>query len=72
MRLLLPGSRIETNWGMTPRDVVTWFDPAREPDLESLEEGIDMDTTTLIRVAAGVLFMVILVVLIQRRRTRVK
>jgi hypothetical protein len=31
-----------------------------------------MDTTTLIRIVAGVLFVVILVVLIQRRRTRVK
>jgi hypothetical protein len=72
LRLLLPGSRIYTNWEMTPRDVVTWFDPARDIDLESLEEGIDMDTTTMIRVVAGVLFVVIMVVLIQRRRTRVK
>jgi len=31
-----------------------------------------MDTTILIRVIAGVLFAVILVVLVQRRRTRVK
>ena len=31
-----------------------------------------MDTTTLIRIVAGVLFAVVLVVLIQRRRTRVK
>lgn len=31
-----------------------------------------MDSTTMIRVVAGVLFVVILVVLIQRRRTRVK
>jgi hypothetical protein len=31
-----------------------------------------MDNTTLIRVIAGVLFVVILIVLIQRRRTRVK
>jgi hypothetical protein len=31
-----------------------------------------MDTTTMIRVVAGVLFVVIMVVLIQRRRTRVK
>jgi hypothetical protein len=31
-----------------------------------------MDSTTLIRVAAGVLFVVILIVLVQRRRTRVK
>ncbi len=31
-----------------------------------------MDTTTLIRVVAGVLFVIVLVILIQRRRTRVK
>ncbi len=31
-----------------------------------------MDNVTLIRVVAGVLFVVVLVVLIQRRRTRVK
>jgi tetrahydromethanopterin S-methyltransferase subunit F len=30
-----------------------------------------MDSTTLIRVIAGVLFAVVLVVLIQRRRTKV-
>jgi hypothetical protein len=31
-----------------------------------------MDTTVLIRVVSGVLVVIILVVLIQRRRTRVK
>jgi hypothetical protein len=31
-----------------------------------------MDTTTLIRVIAGVLAVIILVILVQRRRTRVK
>ncbi len=31
-----------------------------------------MDSTTIIRVVAGVLFVVFLIVLIQRRRTRVK
>ncbi len=31
-----------------------------------------MDSTTIIRVLAGVLAVVILVILIQRRRTRVK
>jgi hypothetical protein len=31
-----------------------------------------MDSTTLIRVVAGVLFVVVLVILVQRRRTRVK
>ena len=31
-----------------------------------------MDGTTLIRVIAGVLFVIVLVILIQRRRTRVK
>jgi hypothetical protein len=31
-----------------------------------------MDSTTLIRVVSGVLFVIVLVVLIQRRRTRVK
>jgi high-affinity Fe2+/Pb2+ permease len=31
-----------------------------------------MDTTTIVRVVAGVLFVIVLVILIQRRRTRVK
>jgi hypothetical protein len=31
-----------------------------------------MDSTTIIRVVAGVLFLIVLIVLIQRRRTRVK
>lgn len=31
-----------------------------------------MGETTLIRVVAGVLFVIVLVILIQRRRTRVK
>jgi len=31
-----------------------------------------MDSTMLIRIVAGVLFVAVLVVLIQRRRTRVK
>jgi hypothetical protein len=31
-----------------------------------------MDSTTIIRVVAGVLFVIVLIVLIQRRRTRVK
>jgi hypothetical protein len=31
-----------------------------------------MESTTLIRVIAGVLFVVVVIVLIQRRRTRVK
>jgi hypothetical protein len=31
-----------------------------------------MDGTTIIRVVAGVLFVIVLVVLIQRRRTQVK
>jgi hypothetical protein len=31
-----------------------------------------MDSTTLIRAVSGVLFVIVLVVLIQRRRTRVK
>jgi hypothetical protein len=34
--------------------------------------GFKMDSTTLIRVVAGVLFVVVLVILVQRRRTRVK
>jgi hypothetical protein len=36
------------------------------------EGGVDMDSTTIIQVTAGVMFVVILLVLIQRRRTRVK
>jgi hypothetical protein len=31
-----------------------------------------MDSTTIIRIVAGVLFVIVLVLLIQRRRTRVK
>ena len=31
-----------------------------------------MDSTTIVRVLAGVLFVIVLIVLIQRRRTRVK
>lgn len=31
-----------------------------------------MDTTTIVRIVAGVLFVIVLVLLIQRRRTRVK
>jgi hypothetical protein len=31
-----------------------------------------MDGTTIIRIVAGVLFVIVLVVLIQRRRTRTK
>lgn len=31
-----------------------------------------MDNTTLIRIVAGVLFVVVLIVLVQRRRTRVQ
>jgi hypothetical protein len=31
-----------------------------------------MDTTMIIRVAAGALFVIVLVILIQRRRTRIK
>jgi hypothetical protein len=31
-----------------------------------------MDSSTIIRVVAGVLFVLVLVILIQRRRTRVK
>lgn len=31
-----------------------------------------MDSTTIIRVVAGLLFVIVLVILIQRRRTRVK
>jgi len=36
------------------------------------EGGNTMDTTLLIRAAAGVLFVLVLVILIQRRRTRIK
>jgi hypothetical protein len=31
-----------------------------------------MDSTTIVRIAAGALFVIVLVLLIQRRRTRVK
>jgi hypothetical protein len=31
-----------------------------------------MDSTTIIRIVAGALFVIVLILLIQRRRTRVK
>jgi high-affinity Fe2+/Pb2+ permease len=31
-----------------------------------------MDSTTIVQIVAGVLFVVVLIILIQRRRTRVK
>lgn len=31
-----------------------------------------MDSTLVIRVVAGVLFLIVLVILVQRRRTRIK
>jgi hypothetical protein len=31
-----------------------------------------MDQTTIVRIVSGVLFVIVLVILIQRRRTRVK
>jgi hypothetical protein len=31
-----------------------------------------MDNTTIIRIVAGVLFVIVLFILIQRRRTRIK
>jgi hypothetical protein len=31
-----------------------------------------MDSTTIVRIVAGALFLIVLVLLIQRRRTRVK
>jgi hypothetical protein len=31
-----------------------------------------MESTTIVRIVAGVLFVIVLVLLIQRRRTRVK
>jgi len=45
-----------------------------EPELifDSEEGGYSMDSSTIIRVVAGVLFVLVLVILIQRRRTRVK
>jgi hypothetical protein len=36
------------------------------------ERNLKMDGTMVIRIVAGVLFVVVLVILIQRRRTRVK
>jgi hypothetical protein len=36
------------------------------------ERKIEMDSVTIVRVVAGILFVIVLIVLIQRRRTRVK
>jgi hypothetical protein len=46
---------------------------AKEAQVEiSQRKEIAMDSTTIVRVVAAVLFVIVLVVLIQRRRTRVK
>jgi hypothetical protein len=37
-----------------------------------MEGGVEMDSSLIIRIVAGVLFVIVLAVLIQRRRTRVK
>jgi len=37
-----------------------------------MERKIQMDNTTIIRIVAGVLFVIVLFILIQRRRTRIK
>ena len=39
---------------------------------EEGERDMDLDQTTIIRIVAGVLAVIILVILIQRRRTKVK
>jgi hypothetical protein len=39
---------------------------------KQLGEEISMETTMIVRVAAGVLFLIVLAILIQRRRTKVK
>jgi hypothetical protein len=44
---------------------------ASEPSRRK-EGKIEMDNTTIIRIVAGVLFVIVLVILIQRRRTRIK
>jgi len=36
-----------------------------------MEGGMNMDSTTIIRIVSGVLFAIVLVILVQRRRTRV-
>jgi hypothetical protein len=38
----------------------------------SIERGFLMDNVTIIQIVAGVLFVIVLVILIQRRRTKVK
>jgi len=40
--------------------------------LDLTERGNAMDSTTIIQVVSGVLFVIVLIILIQRRRTRVK
>jgi hypothetical protein len=46
--------------------------PGSESRISLQGRGAAMGSTTIIQVVAGVLFVVILIVLIQRRRTRVK
>jgi hypothetical protein len=57
-----------------PSDVRKDFDRLREHQpklLYSQKRRFDMDSTILIRVVAGVLFVIVLGILVQRRRTKV-
>jgi hypothetical protein len=70
--MLLPGSRILLYRGKIRCEADNLGFSREGADPHFLEEGTVMDGTTIIRVVAGVLFVIILVVLIQRRRTQVK
>jgi hypothetical protein len=36
-----------------------------------MKGGVDMDSTSIVRIISGVLFVIVLVILVQRRRTHV-
>jgi hypothetical protein len=48
------------------------FTLGNAPNMLSIERGFLMDNVTIIQIVAGVLFVIVLVILIQRRRTKVK
>jgi hypothetical protein len=57
---------------LAPCGALAWFRPGNEWSLPLKERTVEMDSVTIVRIVAGVLFVIVLIVLIQRRRTRVK
>jgi len=57
---------------LAPCGALAWFRLGNEWSLPLKERTVEMDSVTIVRIVAGVLFVIVLIVLIQRRRTRVK